>query len=169
MCPSFRELFVRRNKARSCVLFLALLIGSFCPAAMADQIITKSGQVYKGRLLKTANKTYYFKTEKDETVEIPAESVYMGDFEPSKDSAFKSYLILHSNSKDEEKTAEASAEAQPDNPPPSAPDARGIVVLKPHDDVLKRAQDTVALSNQRTAQMEQQIKELKTIADNANQ
>ena len=159
---------MRLNKTRGSALFLALLLGIFCPAAMADQIITKSGQIYKGKLLKTANKTYYFKTEKDETVEIPAESVYMGDFEPSEDSAFKSYLILHSNSKDEEKTAETLPEVQPDNPPPSTPDARGIVVLKPHGDALKLAQDTVALSNQRTAQMEQQIKELKTIADNAN-
>ncbi len=158
--------------AKTSLIFLLFLLWSSLPAR-ADWIATKSGQTYKGKLIGKNENSYIFRVDSTgETVEIAATNLYMGDFDPDPKASLKHYLTRESFAQEGEEGNRPPPPPKIVNsePAPSTSDSSGqsMNLLKKYGNVLKNAEDTVKLSNQRTEEVQKKLEELKNIADNAN-
>ena len=153
-------------KTRSLTALFLLLLQT-APAA-ADTLILKTREILRGKLIEKTGETYLFKLDSDgEAVSIPVSKVLIADFDvpagvPSGTTSF------YSTSK---QRALPKKESRPENtetvsaPTTSAADGMPI---KKYSNVIKNAEQTVALHNARVAQIDQQLAQMKEIAEGAH-
>ena len=151
-------------------VFLAGLFFFVQPGAVqADQIILKSGELLSGKILRKTDKSYIFQLDSDKNeIEVPISKTSIVSQDPSDKDTPKGSVILFSETRSL-KTVENTGDAEEVTNQAAPSGVQALPVYKSHFDVLKQAEDTVALSNARTAQVQKQLQELKEIADNANQ
>ena len=142
----------------------------FCSTAHADQLYLKSGEMLKGRVTAVHDASYTFVSDpENKTMEIPLANVAIADIDPSNPAA-KSRLILFSTSSQKKSAPEEDKPSHEGGGPlVMVPAGDPKAEFKKSGDVLKFAEDTVALSNARTAESQKQIEGLKQIADSSNE
>ena len=149
---------------------LTLLLSLSIPC-QADTLILKTGENIKGKLVKQDEKSYFLTLESTgEEKEVPISSVSIADLDPSAEGVAKSSVIFYSRQEKaaSPKIAEPVRSSEPVSEPAPAPMNSVSDVLSKNDgNILKTTQETVALSNAKTAQVEKQLEELKKIADEA--
>jgi hypothetical protein len=153
--------------------FIMALSALLVPAAsQADTFMLKSGQVIRGKLVgKTDNNYIVIEDGETEKKEIPIYSVSIADIDPSskvfpKGSATRLGPPPEEGEKEAETTAPGtSALVVPAGATtlPTISKPRGGI--HKYADILKNAEETVALHNARTEQINKSMEEMKAIAD----
>ena len=139
----------------------------FCSTAFADVLYLKSGQVVRGQVTEIKDGIYTFKDGMDGSeTQISEDNISIADIDPSNPAA-KSHVIFFSETAHESK-ASSDEDTAGRQTVVVAPPGDPTDDFKKKGDVLKYAQDPVKLSNERTAQVQKNVEELKKIADGAN-
>ncbi len=151
-------------------LVLGLLLLLSCPVTCrADSIFLKSGEVLRGKVLAKSESSYSFRLDSNGgATEIPISNVYIADIDPSSDVGSKNSIILYSKSENGTKPTTEGSKKREEAPTVTSSNSNSVRAINSHADILKNAEQTVALSNARTAEMEKRLEELKNIADSAN-
>ena len=156
---------------RSALVFLILLFASH--PSFADSLLLKTGETLKGTLVEKTDSAYVFQADSDgQKKEVPISSVYIADFSDSANNSPKGSAMFYQGNgayTPSSKKDASGSDKNGDNGSSSDSSGTGMTIFAPQNAVLKKAQDTVALSNERTAEMEKRLEELKGIADGANQ
>jgi hypothetical protein len=146
---------------------LALL--ALSSGAAADELYLKSGGVLRGHVKQFEDDVYTIELEGGQLQDIGASSVSIADIAPD-NPAMKSRVILFSEApkKDRPKRKKSDKKDSSDGSETIAPKPDPSADFKKSGNVLKYAQDTVALANARTEQSQKNIEEMKAIAEAAN-
>ncbi len=156
---------VTKKLALSLALFLLYPV-----SGRADSLILKTGEILRGKLVSQNERSYTFALESGgKEIEVSAERVSIADIDPLSDKALKGSIIFYSKHGSDADSDTEESSNRTYRPIAEAGDSLGGGGTGASIDVLKAAEQTVAMSNTRTDEMQKRLEELKTIADTANQ
>lgn len=148
------------------LLFTLVLFMAWPAACGADSFLLKSGEMVRGKLVEKKGDIFVVLTG-DGTVEIPFSRIAIADIDPASEAMPKGNVSVIGTGR----LMEPAQPARDDRPVRVIQDEAPQTPEVPHfanSGILKKAEDTVKLSNERTAATVKVLEEMKGIADAAN-